>query len=105
MFHQPSPRFHQPLLQAGQRSVLDALGQRQPPPQIAQKPSSDQNLCQCWNLIAQAALRFSVTTSGSLLPPLSTNGFDQIFQCIPVAFPSLFSVYLEELLQALQQEH
>src|ERR1019366_374110 len=36
MFHQPSTRLHQPLLQAGQRPVLDLLGQRQPPPQIAQ---------------------------------------------------------------------
>src|ERR1039458_4586010 len=36
MFHQPSSGLHQPLLQAGQRPVLDPLGQRQPPPQIAQ---------------------------------------------------------------------
>src|ERR1035441_4547297 len=36
MFHQPSSGLHQPLLQAGQRPVLDSLGQRQPPPQIAQ---------------------------------------------------------------------
>jgi hypothetical protein len=31
MFHQPSTSLHQPLLQAGQRPVLDSLGQRQPP--------------------------------------------------------------------------
>src|ERR1039457_5250957 len=36
MFHQPSSGLHQPLLQAGQRPVLDPLGQPQPPPQIAQ---------------------------------------------------------------------
>src|SRR5271166_1413667 len=36
MFHRPSSGLHQPLLQAGQRPVLDSLGQSQPPPQIAQ---------------------------------------------------------------------
>src|ERR1035437_1108017 len=36
MFDQPSSGLHQPLLQAGQRPVLDSLGQRQPPPQISQ---------------------------------------------------------------------
>src|ERR1035437_9607913 len=36
MFHQPSSRLHQPLLQTRQRPVLDSLGQRQPPPQIPQ---------------------------------------------------------------------
>src|SRR5664280_2870224 len=38
MFHQPSSRLHQPLLQTRERPVLDSLGQRQPPPQIC--PSS-----------------------------------------------------------------
>src|SRR5271165_6873274 len=32
VFHQASTGLHQPLLQAGQRPVLDSLGQRQPPP-------------------------------------------------------------------------
>src|ERR1035437_1699859 len=35
-FPQPPAGLPQPLLQAGQRPVLDLLGQRQPPPQIPQ---------------------------------------------------------------------
>jgi hypothetical protein len=33
---QPSARFHQPLLQARERPVVDSLRQHQPPPQVAQ---------------------------------------------------------------------
>src|ERR1022692_3809328 len=36
MFHLPSTRLHQPLLQTRERPVLDSLGRRQPPPQIPQ---------------------------------------------------------------------
>jgi len=36
MLHQSPSGLHQPLLQTGQRPVLDSSGQRQPPPQIAQ---------------------------------------------------------------------
>jgi hypothetical protein len=32
MFHQPAARLHQPLLQAGQRPVVDPLRHHQPPP-------------------------------------------------------------------------
>ena len=82
---------------------LTSGSSREPP--VPTRNRSGQSLCQCRNLIAQAALRFSITASRSSVLPLSGNRFDQILQGIPVAFPRLFSVHLEEFLQAFQQEH
>jgi hypothetical protein len=40
MFDQPATRLHQPLLHTGERSVVDPLRSREPPPPVAQLVSN-----------------------------------------------------------------
>jgi len=48
MFHQPTARLHQPLLQAGQRPTADPLGQHEPPPQVPQVVGKTITSPVCW---------------------------------------------------------